>query len=246
MLPVMQSLSEDFREKNLLESVLAAKWCLQMASRYAILMGKDSALSKEWKEISEKLIIPQNNLKYIESSGKTGEREGAGYQGVRGVVYLGYPVSEMIRQLDSSKVYRTLDDAWLRNKKGSGMISFVAGWNALAESFNKRGNQTLQYLDVNLQCLDESGVSLREVAGNPNDYFITSYTAYINAVVSMLLQSYDGKTNAFSAIPNSWKDVEFYNLPAESNIRVSGKMKGGKVIWLGYQKDGNKIAYPNK
>ena len=246
MMPVMQSLSEDFREKNLLESVLAAKWCLQTASRYAAIVNKDTELSKKWKEISEKLIIPQNEIKYIESSGKTGEREGAGYQGVRGVVYLGYPVSELIPQLDRTKVYRTFDDAWVRNKKGAGMISFVAGWNALAESFNRRGNETLQYLDVNLQCLDKSGVSLREVAGNPNDYFITSYTAYINAVISMVLQSYDGKTTTFPAIPNSWKDVEFYNMPAESGIRVSGKMEGGKVIWLDYQKDGKKIANPNK
>ena len=245
MLPVMQSLSEDFREKNLLESVLAAKWCLQTASCYAAIVNKDIELSKKWKEISEKLIVPQNDFKYVESSGKTGEREGAGYQGVRGVVYLGYPVSELIPQLDSSKVFRTFTDAWVRNKKGAGMISFVAGWNALAESFNRRGNETLQYLDVNLQCLDKSGVSLREVAGNSNEYFITSYTAYINAVISMLLQSYDGKTNAFPAIPNSWKDVEFYNLPAESGIRVSGKMKGGKVVWLDYQKNGKSIADPN-
>ena len=246
MLPVMQSLSEDFREKNLLESVLAAKWCLQTASRYATIVNKDIELSNRWKEISEKLIIPQNDIKYVESSGKTGEREGAGYQGVRGVVYLGYPVSELISQLDKTKVYRTFDDAWIRNKKGAGMISFVAGWNALSESFNRRGNETLQYLDVNLQCLDKSGVSLREVAGNPNDYFITSYTAYINAVISMLLQSYDGETNAFPAIPNSWKDVEFYNLPGESDIRVSGKMKDGKVVWLDYQKNGKKIVIPNK
>jgi len=212
-----------------------------MASRYATITGKDIGLSKKWKEIFEKLIIPQNDIKYTESSGKTVEREGAGYQGVRGVVYLGYPVSELIPQLDSTKVYRTFDDAWVRNKKGAGMISFVADWNALAESFNKRGDQTLQYLDVNLQCLDESGVSLREVAGNPNDYFITSYTAYINAVISMVLQSYDGKTYAFPAIPNSWKDVEFYNLPTESNIRISGKIQDGKVQWVKYTKDGKAI-----
>jgi hypothetical protein len=238
MLPVMQSLSEDFREKNLLESVLAAKWCMQTASRYATITNKDLELSKKWKEISDKLIIPQNVIKYTESSGTTGEREGAGYQGVRGVVYLGYPVSELIAELDRTKVFRTFDDAWVRNKKGAGMISFVASWNALAESFNKRGNQTLQYLDVNLQCLDESGVSLREVAGNPNEYFITSYTAYINAVISMLLQSYDDKTYVFAAIPDSWKDVEFYNLPAEKDIRVSGKMKDGIAQWINYTRDG--------
>jgi hypothetical protein len=245
ILPVMQSLSEDFREKNLLESVLAAKWCLQMASHYAAITHKDLDLAKKWNEISEKLIIPQNEFKYIESSGQTGDREGAGYQGVRGVVYLGYPVSELIPQLDKRKVYQTFDDAWIRNRKGEGMISFIADWNALSESFHWRGNETLQYLDVNLQCLDKSGVSLRETVGSTNEYFITSYTAYINAVISMVLQSYDGKTYAFPAIPDSWKDVEFYNLPAESEIRVSGKMQGGKVVWIDYQKDGKKIANPN-
>ena len=244
VLPVMQSLSEDFREKNLLESVLAAKWCLLMASRYAVITNKDIELSKKWKEISEKLIIPQNNFKYVESSGHTGDREGAGYQGVRGVVYLGYPVSELIPLLDSAKICNSFDDAWIRNRKGEGMISFVASWNALAESFNKRGNQALQYLDINLKCLDESGVSLRETIGSTNEYFASSYTAYINAVISMLLQSYDGRTNAFPAIPDSWKDVEFYNLPAESGMRVSGKMKSGKVVWLDYQKDGKKVSYP--
>ena len=102
----------------------------------------------------------------------------------------------------------------------------------------------MQYLDINLKCLDESGVSLRETIGSTNEYFGSSYTAYINAVISMLIQSYDGRTNAFPAVPDTWKDVEFYNLPAESGMRVSGKMKSGKVVWLDYQKDGKKVTNP--
>ncbi len=58
----------------------------------------------------------------------------------------------------------------------------------------------------------------------------------------MLLQSYDNQIIPFAAIPEKWKDVEFYDLPASKGIRVSGKMENGDVKWVKYTKNGKELT----
>ena len=36
----------------------------------------------------------------------------------------------------------------------------------------------------------------------------------------------------------AWKDFAFYQVPAESGLRVSGVMRDGKVRWVTYMRDG--------
>jgi hypothetical protein len=60
---------------------------------------------------------------------------------------------------------------------------------------------------------------------------------------SMLLQSYNDTIRVFPAIPAQWKDLEFYDLPAEGGIKVSGKMKDGKVQWIRLSRDNKELIH---
>ena len=42
----------------------------------------------------------------------------------------------------------------------------------------------------------------------------------------------------YCAVPSAWKEFAFYQVPAESGIRVSGAMHDGAVQWLTYAHDG--------
>jgi hypothetical protein len=61
----------------------------------------------------------------------------------------------------------------------------------------------------------------------------------------MCLQSYNNTIRVFPAIPEEWRDIEFYNLPAVNGIRVSGVLKNGKVKSIIYSKDGIELLKSN-
>jgi hypothetical protein len=61
----------------------------------------------------------------------------------------------------------------------------------------------------------------------------------------MMVQSSENEIITFPAIPSSWKNVTFYNIPASNGIKVSGKMKDGLVQFIQFKKD-NRIVFETK
>jgi len=237
VLPPLLSVSENLTEKSVLDSVLAAKYCLTTAADYARQLNCDDELAKKWRDVADKLYVPETAEHYREYLGADGTRAGGGYCGIRAMAYLGYPTCELIPAFDREKVNRTLDSAWKRNQGGSGMISFVANWFALADTYYGRGDHALGVVGRNLQCFPEA---LAETdRGNP--YFLTSYASFAIVPVSMMVQSYNDRILVFPAVPKAWKNISFRNIPAEFGIRVSGKMKHGRVQWVSYSKDGKEL-----
>ncbi len=241
ILPNLHSVSENLTKRSVLDAVLAAKWNLMMASRYANELEVDTIQSKKWAEIANKLYIPQNDKNYSEYLFDDEQREGSGYFGIRSPALLGFPGYELVPMLDKEKALITLDKAWERNKNGEGMITFVANWFALTESSFGRGNKCLEILERNFQCLDETGVALYEVE-NTNPYFQTSYASYIQTILSMLVQSYNNTAHVFPAVPETWKNVRFYNARVENGVTVSGELTDGKVNRIIYKKNGKAIS----
>ncbi len=241
LLPPFQSVSENLAETSVLDGVLAAKWNLNMAYEYGKKYGEFPYVRDKWRIISERLYMPQNEKYYLEYLGDNLKREGGGYLGIRAHLWLGYPAIEIRDQMDSVKVNNSLDQVWERNKSGDGMITFIANWFALTDLYNNRPDKALEKALHNLKCLDESKVALCETPKGGRPYFLTGVASYVLVPISMILQSYQDQIKVFPALPSSWKDVSFYNFPAESGIRVSGEMENGKVKWVQYLKDGNEI-----
>ena len=236
-IPKVLSVSEDLFEESVLDAVLTAKWVLMMAARYSEELEQDSEIREKWLNIAKKLFVPQSKKHYMESLVDRGDRSSSGYNGIRAPLYLGFPTMELIPVMDKAKVGRTLDNTWLRNEKGAGMIAFVANWFSLANVYYGRGDQALEVLGRNLECFPEA---LAEV-GTTNPYFLTSYAAYTIVPISMVVQSYDDRISIFPAVPEDWKNVSFYNVPVEGGIRVSGEMKDGNLRWVSCSKDGEEL-----
>jgi hypothetical protein len=89
--------------------------------------------------------------------------------------------------------------------------------------------------------MDSSKSALYEVITEPRPYFCEGYCSFAIVPAAMMLQSYDNMIYPFPAVPKIWKDVSFYDLPACGGIRVSGEMKGGKVKWISYTRNGKEI-----
>lgn len=234
LLPKMTSLTEDLIARHPIDAALAAKWCLLVASREAVALGRDAGRAKHWREVAEHLLMPQNDQRYLEFADDPDQRGGGGYQGVRGFVYLGWPTMELIPTLDRAKALRTLEHTWERNRKGEGMIGFVASWFALADLHYGRGDHALEILRHNFRCEDAWRQGVSEFPGSKNYHFTTNYASYLLVPLAMAVQSADDRIEVFSAVPSAWKDFAFYQVPAESGLRVSGMMRGGEVRWLAY------------
>ena len=239
-LPPLTSLTEDLFRPDIIDGLLTAKWNLEMASGYAKKLKLDQPLNLKWKEIAEKIVIPQNKTLYLEYTGDDGSRKGGGYQGIRGFAYLAYPTTELLPSLDIQKIRRTLDQTWERNHRGQGMITFVANWFALADAYTREGNKALEKSSYCLKSLDISGTAMMETP-TQRPYYLDSYAAFVAVPISMLVQSTQTSIEVFPALPDSWKDVAFYDVPATAGIRVSGEMKDGVVKWVTFTKDGKEL-----
>jgi hypothetical protein len=246
LLPQMTSLTEDLIARHPIDAALAAKWCMLMAYRDALTMNRDASRRDQWREVADHLQIPQNDQRYLEYAGDPGQRPGGGYQGVRGFVYLGWPTTELIPTLDRAKALNTLEHTWERNRKGEGMIGFVANWFALADLHYGRGDHALAILKHNFLCEDAWGQGVSETPGSGNYHFTTNYSSYLLVPLAMAVQSVNAHVQVFSGVPSAWKDFAFYQVPAESGLRVSGVMRDGEVRWVGYTRDGKLLRQSNR
>jgi hypothetical protein len=242
----MTSLTEDLIARHPIDAALAAKWCMLMAYRDALTMNRDASRRDQWREVADHLQIPQNDQRYLEYAGDPGQRPGGGYQGVRGFVYLGWPTTELIPTLDRAKALNTLEHTWERNRKGEGMIGFVANWFALADLHYGRGDHALAILKHNFLCEDAWGQGVSETPGSGNYHFTTNYSSYLLVPLAMAVQSVNAHVQVFSGVPSAWKDFAFYQVPAESGLRVSGVMRDGEVRWVGYTRDGKLLRQSNR
>jgi len=248
-LPPLTSVGEHMNKKDLFDCAMSAKWTLMMASRYAEKLGFDKEFSDQWRKISGAIVIPQKDERFLEWPTDDERRTGDdGYGGIRAFVYAGYPVRELIPLMDKDKIAATLYKTWDRNFHGRGMISFVASWHAINAFYYGLNDLGYEILAHNFNCYDPSKTALCEIAQDnrhspfKKPYFGTSYTAYIPAVLATMLQSYDHKIMPFPAVPTEWKkNIAFHNLPAEEGIKVSGRMKNGRIDWITCNKNSQQL-----
>jgi hypothetical protein len=235
--PPLLSLTEDLFESNLLDALIAAKWTLTQAANLAEERNADADLRKQWKQIAKNIRIKDRNGVYLEFGDDDGSRSGAGYQGIRGYAYLGFPTLEVMKDFPSPKVNQSLNQCWIRNKKGEGMITFIANWFALTDAYWGRAEEAYEKSSYCLTQLDPSGTAMCEQNGSFY-YFLTSYASFTMVPVSMVLQSVGNEIRVFPAVPKAFADIAFYQLPAINGIRVSGEMKNGQVRYVRFEKDG--------
>ena len=62
----------------------------------------------------------------------------------------------------------------------------------------------------------------------------------------MAVQSVNSRIQTFGGVPSAWKDFAFYQVPAESGLRVSGLMRDGEVRWVSYTRDGKLLRQSNR
>ncbi|MFZ6013536.1 MAG: hypothetical protein ACOYXT_24555 [Bacteroidota bacterium] len=227
VLPPLLSLSENIVEPSVLDAVLAAKWNLDIAGEYSSQYDPEM----KFKTLADQIYVPQNDTLYLEYLNDRQNRVGGGYFGIRACAYLGFPLFEQIKTIDPKKARRTLDMAWKRNQSGKGMISFISNWFALTEAYLGNGDEALKKSKNALALQDKTNTILFEafayqgdsVRARYNPYFLTGYSSFALVPVSMVLQSYDRKILFFPAMPSGWKNIEFYDLPAEGGYTVSGR-----------------------
>jgi hypothetical protein len=236
-IPPLLSLTEDLFEADLIDALIAAKWTLTCAAALADKQNADAALRKQWKHIAKNIRIKDRNGIYREFGDDDGSRSGAGYQGIRGYAYLGFPTIETMKDLSATKVNLSLDRCWIRNKKGEGMITFVANWFALTDAYWGRAEEAYEKSSYCLTQLDAGRTAMCEQNG-AFYYFLTGYSSFTAVPVSMVLQSSGNEIKVFPAVPKAFADIAFYNLPAINGIRVSGEMKNGQVQYVRFEKDG--------
>jgi hypothetical protein len=239
-IPPALSLTENLFESDLLDALIAAQWTLKQASVLAEKRNADASLRKQWKQIAENIKIKDSNGIYLEYGGDDGSRAGAGYQGIRGYAYLGFPTLEAMKGFSAKKVNKSLDQCWERNKKGEGMITFIANWFALTDAYWGRAEEAYEKSSYCLTQLDPSGTAMCE-QNKVLYYFLTSYASYTIVPVAMVLQSVNEEIKVFPAVPKAFNNISFYNLPAINGVRVSGEMKEGEIQYVRFEKDGKTL-----
>ncbi|MDR0830481.1 MAG: hypothetical protein LBN95_10295, partial [Prevotellaceae bacterium] len=213
---------------------------LTRAAALAEQNNTDSDLRKKWLQIAQNIRIKDRNDVYLEFGGDDGSRAGAGYQGIRGYAYLGFPTLETMKDFSAKKVNKSLDQCWERNKKGKGMITFIANWFALTDAYWGRAEEAYEKSNYCITQTEPSCSAMAEQNGALY-YFLTGYASFTTVPVSMVLQSVDNEIKVFPAVPKVFADIEFYNLPATGGIKVSGVMKGGKTQNVRFEKEGKTL-----
>ncbi|QOD61715.1 hypothetical protein H9I45_04495 [Polaribacter haliotis] len=235
--------SEGGKQNNPLDAVMAAKKCLRAAATYAKQLNIDDKLVEKWNFIEKNIHYPENKETYLAYKGHDGNvpEKSIGYNGIRYMNAANFVNQELVQELDQKKVTTLLGKISASNRFGTGFAVFHSAQTATAECLFKRGDSALGYLNGMIRALDKSGTAMRECEDRHMPYFSTNTNAYILVPIFMLMQSTNNKIEAFPAVPSTWKDVAFYNLPAENGVKVSGKMKNGKIKWVSHTKNGKEI-----
>ncbi len=228
--------SEGGLHNSPLDAVMAAKKCLYTAAILAEKIGVDGGPAKKWRFIAGHVKIPENEKTYLAYRGHDGHipEKSTGYNGIRYIVAANFINQDFLDELDTRKVVALLDEISKSNRFGTGFALFQSAWLASAECMYGRGDRALKYLDGFLRGYDRSRTCVRECEDRNMPYFLTNTDAYILIPILMMMQTSKGVIKPFPAVPGGWKDVAFYNLPAEKGVKVSGSMKNGKVEWVRY------------
>jgi alpha-L-fucosidase 2 len=127
------------------------------------------------------------------------------------------------------------------DKLGTGeWVGYSFSWMAALNAYAGNGDRALRLLNCYLDgFVSRNGFHLN------GDYKDLGYSTFkyrpftlegnfaaMQTVHEMLLQSNNGVIKVFPALPGAWNDVEFDDLRAENNIRVSAALVNGKVARL--------------
>ena len=240
--------SEGGMHNNPLDAVLAAKKCLRAAAKYARMLEVDKDMAEKWEFMDKNIQLPRNENGYVAYRGHDGAipEDGSGYNGIRYMNAANFVNQELLHELDAENVSDLLGRISKSNRFGTGFAVFHSAQTATAECLFGRGDSALGYLNGVLRAYDPSGTCLRECEDRPMIYFLTNTDAYLLAPLFMMMQTSGGRIKPFPAMPSSWKNAAFYNLPAEGGIKVSGKMENGKVKWVRFFKNGKMVKETNQ
>ncbi len=243
LIPETLGLDEAVKATSSIVAVAACQWTLLTFARYGEEIGADADMAAQCRRVAEKLYWPQHAERYLDYLGDDELRVVDQYNCVRSFSMLDYPFCELLGRLDKEKLHRTLDHVRQRNRIGTGAFNtMTANMFALTEAYAGRGDEAYEFSGFSaFRRMDPSGVAMCEAHNESLRYFATGYASFVLAAVSMLLQSYDDVIRPFPAVPGEWKDVSFDNLPASRGIRVSGRMEGGRVLFVRYCLDGKEL-----
>ncbi len=237
LFPKWVFVSEFGARTNTLDVVLNAVFVFKQAAEYASELGVDEKDAREWLRLSDRLHVPQNDEIYLQYTGDAGRTsEGGGYFGKRAQLYLGIPYLLERGYVDEAKARRTLLSAWEDNRRGSGMITFVAGWGAKTAARFGMGNLSLEMLKRYFDC--NPGFISETESGKP--YF---QCGFVKSLLSLFVQGDYGTIRAFRAVPDAWGDVTFENVTTINGIKVSGTWRHGKAERLVFRSADGRLIH---
>ncbi len=127
------------------------------------------------------------------------------------------------------------------DKLGTGeWVGYSFSWMAALNAYAGNGDRALRLLNSFMDgFISRNGFHLN---GDYKDLGYSNFKyrpftlegnfAVMQAVHEMLLQSKDDIINIFPALPGDWESLEFTDLRAGNNIKVSAKMENGKLVYL--------------
>ena len=90
------------------------------------------------------------------------------------------------------------------------------------------GNRALYYLSTLWSRFLRPNTMYKEDGGA----VLETPLAAANAMLDMMIQSWNNNIHVFPAMPDKWKDATIDNLCAEGAFRVSAARRDGKLLWV--------------
>ena len=215
------------------DTTFSHKWVLLKASEAAESLGRDPELVAEWRNVAEKICIPQNDeiiLRHEYDDGKTRGHIPPELWG------LFYPCEGMHKTFPPNIISATLKASYARRNP------HVPSWNglfyAVAFAMVGDGETAWEMLQLYLSAQDPRCIQAQDNVDTEGFvyYYELNYGLLLLALRNMLLRYHDDEVVLFPAVPEAWNGgVQFERLPIGGGMRVSAKLNGenGEAVITG-------------
>ncbi len=201
------------------------RWGCKTLLEICTILGQSDEKMGEWHYILDKLTpYPQN------------EKEGFH-------ISKNYPMAKSHRHFSHLLMFYPLH---LLNpydeKDAERIITSVEHWHSMPQKLEgysetgaasmfatlQDGNRALQYLSTLWSRFLRPNTMYKEDGGA----VLETPLSAANAMLDMMIQSWNKNIHVFPAMPDKWKDATIDNLCAEGAFRVSAARRDGKLLWV--------------
>ena len=225
---------EGLRRKKLccpIDTVLSHKWVLSKAAEISQRLGRDEQLRKRWREVADKIHVPQNGKIILRHEHDDGKKAGHIPSEIWGLFY---PCQGNQSQFPDEVIKATLESSFNRRNP------LIPSWNGLflSMAFAMTGDAEKAWQLMQELLLSQDPRCIQAQDNVDTEGFVYYY--YLNAAFllltlrNMILRNQGGKITLFPAVPRQLEEgVEFENLPVGGAMRVNGKICGdeGEAIF---------------